>query len=68
MADAYRWLGPVPPGAERIRARRRDREDKLALLRRWGLRPDGTKAGSDEGVSANEKSAEVLRLVREGDQ
>lgn len=63
MADSYRWLGVVPPGAERIRARRRDREDKLALLRRWGLRADGTKAVPELSAEQERKPAAVLSLV-----
>lgn len=63
MTDAYRWLGPVPPGAEKIRARRRDREDKLALMKRWGLRADGTRADAEDSAEAQRKPAQVLSLV-----
>lgn len=63
MAEPYRWLGPVPPGAEKIRARRRDREDKLALMKRWGLRADGTRPDAEDNAEAQRKPAPVLSLV-----
>lgn len=63
MADPYRWLGSVPPGAEKIRTRRRDRENKLALLRRWGLQSDGTRAEAEDSAAQAKKAAAVLQLL-----
>lgn len=60
MADAYRWLGVVPLGAEKIRERRRNREARLRQMARWGLRPDGTRPDAEDSAGAPREPATAL--------